>query len=357
MTNKINLTGDVFLKLLNVKNPILSTFPEYGSVFSIIPQNELSENWMYSNFVQYYVKRNNLFLSGEELLIYRNHVNFLSHVPTLQHYKVCEDILIKLTDKSLLDTLIHFIDEEFYIILLLDRSFISQSINYKKSPLVHLTLIYGYDEKKRVFYIADNNNYGKYDFMQYNFDDVINAFRAMNYNDFRDTKTINLVRPFNHIYYSFDLKYLIKEFNFYLESYDFKNTYLKNWNPYNPLNYGHDKEFIEYYNLGVYEYLKELLGCEDKYIGIQPFHFIWENKKFMLRRIEFLKNRGYILASISDLIWQCKNLINETQTILNLVVKYNLTNNKALLPNIINKIDVAKEGEVKLIENLMKALN
>lgn len=77
----------------------------------------------------------------------------------------------------------------------------------------------------------------------------------------------------------------------------------------------------------------------------------------MLRRIEFLKNRGYILASISDLIWQCKNLINETQTILNLVVKFNLTNNKALLPNIINKIDVAKEGEVKLIENLMKALN
>ena len=63
-------------------------------------------------------------------------------------------------------------------------------------------------------------------------------------------------------------RYLIKELKFYLSSYDLKDTYLKNWNPYNPLNYGHDGEVIEYYNLGIYEYLKKIINRENNYIGI-----------------------------------------------------------------------------------------
>ncbi|RGF38723.1 hypothetical protein DW050_11945, partial [Ruminococcus sp. AF42-10] len=190
------------MKKLIVREPLLSTYPEYGSVFSIIPDNELSENWMYSNFVQYYVKKNNLFVSGEELLVYKDHVNFISTVPTLQHYKISEHILHMFTKESLIEALIDFLDNDFYIILLLDRSYIRESRNYKKSPFVHMTLIYGYDEDNEDFYIADNNNYGKYDFLQYKFEDVANAFKAMNYNDFRDTQTINLIRPFNHIHYN-----------------------------------------------------------------------------------------------------------------------------------------------------------
>lgn len=31
-----------------------------------------------------------------------------------------------------------------------------------------MTLIYGYDEDNEDFYIADNNNYGKYDFCSIN---------------------------------------------------------------------------------------------------------------------------------------------------------------------------------------------
>ena len=94
------------MKKLIVREPLLSTYPEYGSVFSIIPDNELSENWMYSNFVQYYVKKNNLFVSGEELLVYKDHVNFISTVPTLQHYKISEHILHMFTKESLIEALI-----------------------------------------------------------------------------------------------------------------------------------------------------------------------------------------------------------------------------------------------------------
>lgn len=344
------------MKKLTVKEPLLSTYPEYGSVFSIIPDNELSENWMYSNFIQYYVKKNNLFVSGEELLVYKDHVNFISTVPTLQHYKISEHILHMFTKKSLIEALIDFLDNDFYIILLLDRSYIQESRNYKKSPFVHMTLIYGYDEDNEVFYIADNNNYGKYDFVQYQFEDVANAFKAMNYNDFRDTQTINLVRPFNHIHYNFDLDYLIKELKFYLSSYDLKDTYLKDWNTYNPLNYGHDGEVIEYYNLGIYEYLKEIVKRENNYIGIQPFHLVWENKKFMLKRIEFLNKRGYI-ENIEKLLKHANRLIDHLQTILNLVLKYNITNNNKLKINITSKIKLVREDDIYFVNELLKKLN
>ena len=344
------------MKKLIVREPLLSTYPEYGSVFSIIPDNELSENWMYSNFVQYYVKKNNLFVSGEELLVYKDHVNFISTVPTLQHYKISEHILHMFTKESLIEALIDFLDNDFYIILLLDRSYIRESRNYKKSPFVHMTLIYGYDEDNEDFYIADNNNYGKYDFLQYKFEDVANAFKAMNYNDFRDTQTINLIRPFNHIHYNFDLDYLIKELKFYLSSYDLKDTYLKNWNPYNPLNYGHDGEVIEYYNLGIYEYLKKIINRENNYIGIQPFHLVWENKKFMLKRIEFLKSRGYI-DDCEDILLYGGHIVGELQIIINLLIKFNITKATILKSSILTKIDFIKEKDIEFVRVLLEKLS
>lgn len=219
-----------------------------------------------------------------------------------------------------------------------------------------MTLIYGYDEDNEDFYIADNNNYGKYDFLQYKFEDVANAFKAMNYNDFRDTQTINLIRPFNHIHYNFDLDYLIKELKFYLSSYDLKDTYLKNWNPYNPLNYGHDGEVIEYYNLGIYEYLKKIINRENNYIGIQPFHLVWENKKFMLKRIEFLKSRGYI-DDCEDILLYGGNIVGELQIIINLLIKFNITKATILKSSILTKIDFIKEKDIEFVRVLLEKLS
>lgn len=345
------------MKILEVNEPLLSTYPEYGSVFSIIPDNELSDNWMYSNFIQYFVKKNKLFVSGEELLVYKDHVNFISTVPTLQNYKVCEEILNELNDASLLDELIKFIEMGFYIILLLDRFYISKSNNYRKRPLVHLTLIYGYDEKEGVFYVADNNKYGKYDFMKYKFEEVVDAFRAMQYNDFRDTKTINLVRPFEHIHYGFDIKYLIRELEFYLESYDLRDTHLKNWNPYNPLNYGHNKENIEYYNLGVYDYLKKILKhCVD-YIELQPFHLLYEHKRFMVLRLEFLYKRRYVKLNYENLKIECENLKNSAQDLLNCAIKFNVSKRETLLSTMCLNIDLIKQNEIKTIKNIIEGIS
>ncbi|WP_218619006.1 hypothetical protein, partial [Paenibacillus sp. P32E] len=109
------------------------------------------------------------------------------------------------------------------------------------------------------------------------------------------------------------------------------------------------------YGLAVYSsldlFLEKVESLQNN-IDIRLFHLIWEHKRNMNFRVEFLiNNKNYDFDKI--LLDKLNKIENDALIIRNLVLKYNNTNNKSIITNIRERLKLLVYEEAEVYNELL----
>ena len=241
------------------------------------------------------------------------------------------------------EMMINSLIQEGYIVCHLDEYYVPNRYTYRKKHYLHENLIFGFDNVKR-----------EYDILGYDRKKIFSVGK-IGYNEFdqassdNDIKFLHL-RENNDFEYKLDLKFIKQLLTDYLYCRNSSNIYATFRNTNISLVYG----------LDVYDqlirYIK-LLPTKTVIPDIRPFHLLWEHKKCMVLRIQYLMNeyKG-IIYNLEESYDEFRLIQKICYSMRNIFLKYIMTNNNNELSKIIPLLTSVKKEEQKIIPKLIKKI-
>ena len=342
--------------------PIKCSLPSliYGHIFNpltIILAHEGTKEWFLSNYIQ-------LCAPSEYFIYGEKDIEFLNFYPKyysdfesfyLRTHNINESIL-NLTKDNLIDTIISWLDNNYYIETFLNESEITGTYMWKlKFERLNEQLIYGYDKDLRIFKLTafnDKNHYGTIDI---SFDDFVKVFFSFKTQKYcRESDWISVGNKYGlvlyqfreDVEYNFNIKSLVIQLDEYLNC---KNTALH----YTWLN----EEKINFvFGVDVYTALTEWLSLyETEFVDFRSLFGLWDHKKIMLERLRFLEENNYLDTSkqYSHNYEKVEKIANKVRL---LVLKYNMVRNKKIICDIIELLNSMKNQEFDILKNTFNDL-
>jgi hypothetical protein len=266
---------------------------------------------------------------------------FLSELiePTLLDYEFMNK------ETNILEFVINKINSGFYIIINLDEFYLPQKSSYGTRHFVHPALVYGYDNVNFKMKAIGFDSLSAINKIEFGYDAFFKAFekgKLYNMNGAEGKPAVFLIKlkEYEHEY-PFDIKKFLRELHDYIFSefdpakeYFYKEVYKKT-----AVRFGFDAYDVLINSLKVTYENTEL-------IEYSSFHFIWEHKKGIYKRLEYVALKYNIAGRFIE-------LLNEYESIVKLADKAR----HVLLKNIMSKSDKGKlHLKIQLDEILYKKL-
>lgn len=332
-------------KILEITEPVINVYPIFANPLAIMQCHQETKEWILCNFIQ--ICSNSLALNFYDF-------NY-KLCPYLKIQRISKEYLKKM-DIDIIKFIIDSISTGYYIYMLVRRKEIkaykfSSVERRKQDTIAHDMLIYGYDLKQQIFYIADNFIDGRYSFQKCTFQELeaaINGIEREHEPRLGFKGNIELIEFYNEEPRYFNLQRVRDSFLDYISA---KPTSL--WNTMEFRNvYG---EFKWYFGLQCYDYMMNRVEhMNTRNIRIQDFHLMWEHKKHLGRIISFLLEKDYISDKMVTL--QIDSLEKQALCARNLVLKYSISGKECIKGNIVKIYSQMAIEEKKLMISLIKQI-
>lgn len=175
------------------------------------------------------------------------------------------------------------------------------------------------------------------------------AFETRDPNPDRFDNEFILLQLVEEAEYQFNLEYVVEQ----LKDYVFPIRMKEKINTYRYLSYAGNTFGIDIYN----ELIKNIriVMNDQKITRLDHRHYqiLWEHKKCMLLRIEYLTDMG-LLKNDADIRKNYNEIEKESLIARNLILKYNITNNNPLLESLISHVIKISETEKQIILKLLE---
>lgn len=331
-------------RVLPIKTLYLTSY-QHHTLLSITSCYDETLPWFFSNYIQ--LRFNKVIHSYSEDYFNFYDYDFTVHRwPWLEEQKIGRDIL------SLFDTdIVSFIEEcikkEYYVYTYADEYFIPKRLSYLKKHNTHDLLLYGYDEIEETLNVLGFDEISKLRETKVNFSDFRSAFTQARIKDDWE-KYLFLFRFKKDARYNFDIHLVVDLLEDYLHG---RDTSRRNAMFRNPMN--------AVFGMNIYREFKAhvLALCSGKreLFDIRPYHVLWEHKKCMVLRIEYLIHEGFLERGCPILL-DFKEIERECLALRNVCIKYNITYNPILTQRIIRRLDFIYEKEYAAVQQLVKLL-
>lgn len=301
------------INILKMSQPYIETYPMFSNPLSILQNYDNAKDWVLNNFIQ--------ICSNTEAL------NFYDF-----NYKLCPFLNIERIAKITLNTLginsidfiINCLDMNKYCYLIINKQYIKsyQCNNYSK----HDMFIYGYNSDLKIFYIADNFIYGKYDRKTCSFEELQDAITHLKEADERYIGFNGCIEAIS--YHDSKIKFKSMRVKDSLVNYiESKGTTL--WN-----NLYFRNQYIKSdwkFGLECYYFLhNKIFELEETgQTSIQPFHLFWEHKKHLYRIFEYMLNNKMLKKSFDKIFFD--NLDKNAIISRNMIIKFMENKNTNLI--------------------------
>lgn len=332
------------VKKLPMNSPIIYGYTILGAVFSIC--NEEDMPWFYSNFVQ--VK----YSVDMGMYVFEDQLRLYLICPYLRTDYVSFDDRYS-QNHSFVDTLIKFIDCDYYLYIFLDWYYLYP----EKSHMAHSTLVSGYDMEKGVFLLSDNYDDGKFITIEQSFETVEKAFYSAwtatvgnkidndNSKDFDYLKTLIGMKYRNSVSTTFDKSNFLTQLEQYKESVPFQL---------------YDQEETCYYGFDSYNAIFEFFDKTNPNIriGKRDFHLLCEQKLMMKKRVEYLLNHHYIEGQ--QILELACDIYQDFMKLRSKFIKYSFCageKRQVEAERIKEKLRMSIEKEKVLVDMLLEALS
>lgn len=318
--------------ILKVKDPFLKSYPAVANLFSVLEKNPKTEAWCMEKFIQIIAKK----LEETDPIC----GTFADDLAILD----CPFIPLKILEKECAkkDYLLFLrenLSEGYYILMNVNHFYLPCSDWYQKENYRHELLVYGYDLKRKVFYVGDYFVRNKYSFQVVKEQELEAARKGLTeiHSAFCDTRLY--VFSYHDSEYVFHWDRMVSEVKNYIHA-----SLEDGWK-----RFPDGKEIrtgILYYE-GIRENI--LTGM----INIPQLYVLEEQKKMMLQRIFFLDN---IAKNYKNEKKEAENLYKETKLMMTLGLKYYLTQKEQDQRRLLFCIENLKEKDKKFMEKFLEKL-
>ncbi|MEK3834093.1 MULTISPECIES: hypothetical protein [unclassified Paenibacillus] len=322
-------------KLCIGKPPIIS-YPVHPSHLSIVTACENHEAWLYSNYIQIacppeFPQETNKVI---DFFNYDTNAPFHNYSPYAIEMKE-NGFLI---EKDIVVAIIQFIENGYYIKIYLDDYFIPfRKRVFHQNHTPHELFLYGYDSDLMIFHVLGYDEKSGFIEAQITFNEFKEAFMSANRlirvdrEEYHWMQYIYLYAPQNADL-AFDLKQVVSLLDAYLNSTSFQE--MRN----------------------VYEALKEFYDYQLQFhdFDIRPFYLLWEHKKVMLDRIEYISKN--IFKREVEYIVDAKDLQRDFLKLRNVVLKGNLLKKHMKNKLFCSMLDSYVRKEIVILNRLLHDL-
>ncbi len=318
--------------------PRITGYAFYANLLSILGNYEQSYGWMYSNFIQLKYHRDEN--EGHRIYFFDKTIGMTPFVYYQRYSRdMIEEDITKLIKRAL--------DHKHYVFLSVDYYYIPNTNCYQKAHFGHDLFIYGYDEVKKVFYIAGNMMHWKYMYSTCTFEELADA-----YQNYESTGSVDILqgvimyKVMEENTYALNLPLISDSIQDYLDS-SVKHMSDRNDTEEKDMIYGISTL------LHTLDYLKTFIDNEEESIDIRPFHTLWDHKNMMLARVNYLKESAWL--DNADKLIERFGKLNETALYnRNLALKYSMVRNKEIVKRMMDNLNI--DMEIDAMRLLQKSI-
>ncbi len=352
---QVNKTDAKELKVV-LHNDII-TYLCHSLAICVILADERLHPWYYEHYIRLYTEK-----QANGMLI----MDFLEerapYNEVIQEVYLGYELLKDVT--NITDYVIDKINSGYYVIINIDEYYIPEKLAYKKKHYVHHSLVYGYDNTQRKFKAIGFNAEQIFAKMNFDYDLFSQAFESgkLYYKGsapWAETNAIELLRTKDFMQ---EYPFSLERFKTSLEDYvtskeDFRIVFDQRLDQYylgpEQLKYG-----MDVYE-GVIEHLMKLMDGVIT-IDYRAVHLMFEHKKSLYSRLQFVKGKYNRLNRFEKLLDQYQKIVDIVDSARRLFLKhtftgdndYNLVPDKEVVVQIIEKLAAARDMEKQVLTEI-----
>ena len=350
-------------KILPLAKPVLRTWASESNLESIALLQENAMEWMFDNYINlmgswhYQEKRSLLtFVPKHAPALHDAALSAWMKCPFLEFHFVSHNF-VRNKYENILEYIMYAIEQGYYILF----NVLQKNLSVRVGNRLHKTFVYGFDKNKKILYVADHYNHGKYALAELGFDEYLEAYEITYWNNngnllesgkemIRENHLISIAKP-KEFKYEFNLEWFKLQLKDYMNS-----TYSLYSTAVITEGEGYKRYFgISCYNLAL-DYLDELIKNDDESPkDWRVFTLICDHKKLLKMRMEFFQDRGVCNISNKEME-KYGMLLKSSEVELNLFLKYVISGDIKLLNKMQDMLMEMKEVEYKLLSELQNKL-
>lgn len=315
-------------KILPIFEPLFSKNMHLSPIFSIVKNHSDYLNWIYTECIQvkYDTNYNNF-----------SQNSWAKTCPLIIYQKINRDILSGLNCFDIINFLKAVLNKNTYILLAVNHRYIKQSIATDQD-IIHTLFIYGYDDSNNTLYLCDHffDKATKYNKAVCSYNEFIDAFTNIDNASHTWPWGGFLIRYLELYEVDYSVKYSLNLKKIYC----MVNDYIT------------DNEITDGCAHGIkcYEFLLRdldiFINKGIKKSDIQNFLFLWQQKMSIVSRYNHLYGMGVIP---STLVNDLKDIERYSRIILNLLLKYEITNKKDIIYKAKDMLEQIRGAEQKAL--------
>lgn len=345
---------DVMKKKLTITIPPIIGRLHIAYPLCVIFNDSRTLSWFHSHYIQLTCNKfitpthNNL-----DFCFFDKHMDFDAPDSYIESYPWLDFKIFKREELSneplnLMLFIIEQIDFNYCIEVRIDEFYLPNRRATNKKHFRHSILIYGYDLERKTLNTVGFDERMKFKEDEITFKQFQQAFFSLIIDNTDSYYTTFVYKLKKHGCYETNLTLIKNQLADYLASTNTTYT-IKDINKVSNLVYG----------LQTYDYLIkyfELLKENKAVFDIRSLHILWEHKKCMRLRVDFLLKQSF-LKQEDDTLSEFKVIESNSLISRNLMLKYSLTQNTDLLERIIEIVSSIKEREEGAVEKLISSFN
>lgn len=365
--NENNVAIEIFNDQIQRKileKQLEKTYLNYNVTITMFLGENQYYNWLYSNYIQLFGR--NIFLSDYFLDYYiaperQNSIMYTIH-SLLEYHHIDKQVLAR-CNINLVEFAKANIEEGNYIEFVLNQRYIAAA-GFDDNNFLHQTLIYGYSDIKKIFYIEIISSEGKL------------KTTTISYNDFYNAVDVNYERIVVIKYdppqqfYKLSIKNIKESLCDYLygKNYDeyykyiLQSNFLEGENKCNTNFVEEEQVYLDRYKKvyghNLFSFFLENQQMFDYLLRDFKIAYVWkEHKEIMVERLKFLQYRKKIdYEKGVELISDAMELKNKADIMLHLCMKYKFFPRKKIANSIRQLLKNIMEDDKKCIQKLLNAL-
>lgn len=297
-------------------------------------------DWFHSNYIQLVCQKQ---LTHETL-------NLMFYLPDAIEWrfnyiwlerKIINPKLLVRSNIDVNELIMDHIDQGYYSKIELNDYYLPNKPEYLKVNKTHLNFIYGYSNNSE-FYTLGFNKGSSYGESTITFSQLTDAYYNNHSYEHSHFGDIYFFKKSERVSYEIDMNNIKEQLQDYISSRNSSKKY----------TVIHNAENEQVFGMAIYNCLLDYIDClskEDIHYDIRNFHILWEHKVCMIARLEYLIQKGYLVAS-NEIITQYKDIERSTLILRNLMLKFSSSKDVSILEKVkVRILDIMlKEKELIL---------
>lgn len=323
-----------------LKTPPVIGYQHHAYVLGILlaADNE-SILWFYNNYIQLEYTPHD-----------RCHFNFYrapwESLPFFEYEFISKSTLTR-HGISIHDYIADKIENGYYIIADLDEFYIPCRIPHNKNHYYHDNLIFGYDRIHENYDIIGFTDDRQYSCTKVDYESLEAALFSNEKSEFGTVPRpiIFALRKKRDYKFAIDIALICDLMSDYLNSGDTSCRYRF----YDASSDG------RIFGINACRELSSVLEnylTDSREIDIRPFQILWEHKKSMSSRIQYLYSNNFV-NDIKDILEGCKCLEKKALAIRNTVLMFEITKNPKIIPGVIAELNSIIIEEMEILKQFL----